>query len=664
MAAWSIQYFDGASWVTLAGAVDKIIQELNGHEEATFKIANNATNRNIVASDRKVRILFDSTNQFKGLLSAPQYDSQLINCLCYDECYVRMNAKDFTHEYTNVPASTILSDICAAAGVVAGSCSSGGVGAKDVLQYTGYPIAKDVVLRPFPTGAGLSLLSLRFKRAICWDAATFLAKAINADFWTDEDAYGNPRFNIGTRGTSKGSVTPISWPNRGIDRSKNRDKVIIRGVDSNGKEIEGTAGTGTNIAVFTEKKASDTATLNSIASQKLAELNKDSSGVKLPVVISVAYNLFPGDMVSLNNSALNLVGDFRIWKITKTVSKADVEVDRPQDVTEREMQEAEQYEDLGIYNVTISQVPDAFVFGNAAPSENLIPNQSFEVDRDSDGMPDSWTVGTFSGSPIFGIFSNRSYKGAKCAYILLAAAGEGKLFSEYIPVVPGQKYFVGVRVKTEAGESGTLAYTPVHMEWFDRVYGTKTETDVADGVVTDSWQQKYAEVTVPAGKYWARVALRHYYTSMMRTLYFDDVILSEMRSAVPTAGIVAAKSAGAWSADVAVPAGYVWATITSVVVPNEDHETLFCYVGILVVDVAWLVEGFVRIREGSDYYPMSDGIPIFMSQASGIYPRAYALITIPKNMKGTTLYLEFKTLVADTFNGRIALWGHSPHSHR
>ena len=329
MTAWSIQYWDGSTWITLAGAVDKIIQELNGHEEATFKIANNETNRNIVAADRKVKILFDTTLQFKGLLSAPQYGLATINCLCYNECYVKMNSKDFTNTYNAVAANTILADICTAAGVIAGSC---------------------------PTTA----VSVRFRRAICWDAATFLAKAVNKDFWTDEDASGNPRFNIGDRGSSKGSVTPISWPDRGIDRSKKRDKVIIRGVDSDGNEIEGSAGTGTNIAVFTEKKASDVATLNNIAAQKLAELNKDSSGVKLPVVISVAYNLFPGDTVTLNNPTLNLVGDFRIWKITKYVTKADVEVDRPQNVTEKDIQATEALEDLGIYQVASEQIPDKY----------------------------------------------------------------------------------------------------------------------------------------------------------------------------------------------------------------------------------------------------------------------------------------------------------------
>jgi hypothetical protein len=717
MAAWTIQYWDGSSWVTLAGAVDKIIQELNGHEEATFVIANNETNRNIVASDRKVKILYDSTVQFKGLLTAPQYGLPTIKCICYNECYVKMNAKDFTHEYTNVPASTILSDICAAAGVVAGSCPSGGIGAKDVLQYEGYPIAKDIVLRPLPAGAGISV---RFKRAICWDAATFLARAVNADFWTDEDAYGNPRFNIGTRGSAKGSVTPISWPDRGVDRSKKRDKVVIRGVDADGNEIEGSAGTGTNVAVFTEKKASDTATLNNLAAQKLAELNKESSGVKLPINIFTAYNLFPGDTVTLNNSALNLVGDFRIWKVTKTIATADVEVDRPQNVTEKDIQQMEALEDFGIYPIsaaqfviaagaffpstpsagqvffrtdlgklfrydgtnwvlvvqagsgssfpatafsgelfyktdenvmyryngtawvsvhqisihgatfpsspklgdffynttdnylyrwngsvwqkvmhqssgssfptspemgdtfyhtgyeqtfyytgtewiplaTVSRSGSSFPANKAvgdvffrtdelkfyrwngtswilvspeiisAPPENLVSNQSFEIDRDGDNIPDYWLKG---GNQTTERITTDSFKGGACVR-LFCNTGAGNLAEciqeVFIPIKPSTKYYAAAALKLVSGTN----YGIVRVHWYTR---TKAEsstpyTDAYYGTITSSWAPYGGVVTSPSDAEFAKVASFIYEPAANTEIRLDDFVFSEMRAAVPT----------------------------------------------------------------------------------------------------------------------------------
>ena len=850
MAAWSIQYWDGSTWITLAGAVDKIIQELNGHEEATFKIANNETNRNIVASDRKVKILYDSTVQFKGLLTAPQYGLPTIKCICYNECYVKMNAKDFTHEYSNVPASTILSDICAAAGVVAGSCPSGGTSysAKDVLQYTGYPIAKDVVLRPFPTGVGISV---RFKRAMCWDAAVFLARAVNADFWTDEDAYGNPRFNIGTRGSSKGSVTPISWPDRGIDRSKKRDKVVIRGVDSDGNEIEGSAGTGANVAVFTEKKASDVATLNNLAARTLAELNKESSGVKLPVVVSTAYNLFPGDTVTLNNPSLNLVGDFRIWKVTKYVTKADVEVDRPQNVTERDIQQMEALEDFGIYPISAAQfviaagtsfpttpsagqvffrtdlgklfrydgtnwvlvvqagsgssfpatafsgelfyktdenvmyryngtawvsvhqisthgttfpsspklgdffynttdnylyrwngsvwqkvmhqnsgsgfptspemgdtfyhtgyeqtfyytgtewiplatvsrsgtsfptnktVGDVFfrtdelkfyrwngtnwIFVSpdiiSAPPENLVPNQAFEVDRDGDNIPDNWSgwvLESGSGSrtkvadPAKGGFSLKITADTITSVVWAT--------SDMILVSGNKKYYGSVLAKCQYASNDDVVVLAV---WWDVNKSWISNSTIYGGSGTTAFSEYKGEVTSPANARYCQIYLGvHTPATAPAWVEYDDVVFSEMRAAVPTAGVVAAASTIA-GLSTAVPAN-TWTDICSITVPNEDHETLFIAGTVQRATIGVYCYGNVRIRDGTTYYPMSDGLHVSApAQSASNYAQAdFYGITIPKNMKGKTIYLQLNTDITDNWYGWLRIWGHSQHTHR
>ncbi|MBW2638192.1 MAG: hypothetical protein JRC86_11885, partial [Deltaproteobacteria bacterium] len=199
-------------------------------------------------------------------------------------------------------------------------------------------------------------VSVRFDYTICLDAAKFLADALNTDWWTDYDESGNPRFNIGARGSDKGTLTYISISRRGIDRAKKRDKVIIRGVDNDGNVIYGVAGTGDNVAVFTEKKASDVDTLNSLAAKKLAELNKESSGVSVRVKITDGYNLYPGDTVSVTNDTLNLSGSYRIWKITKKLAECEVEIDKSEAILEKYIEETKRYEDLGIYPVSASQL--------------------------------------------------------------------------------------------------------------------------------------------------------------------------------------------------------------------------------------------------------------------------------------------------------------------
>jgi len=329
---WKIELWVDSppGWVEKTDAtIVSMPAELNGHEEAVFTIPNTSANRSFVDADVRIRISWDTTVIWRGMLYAPLFGNDLITCICYNECFEEMKQKDYTATHTSIAANTILAAICTAAGVVAGSCPS-------------------------------TLVSVRFRRTKCFDAAVFLAEAVNGDYWGDYDGSENPRFNISARGSAKGSITPIAWPERGKDRAKKRDKVIIVGVDADGNEIEGSAGTGTDIEVFREKKASDVATLNNIAAQKLAELNTESSGVTLPVLITAAYNLYPGDTITLNKPTLELVGDFRIWTITKYLTKADVEVERPEAIGTKYLDETKQYEEQGIYILSTEQIPDRY----------------------------------------------------------------------------------------------------------------------------------------------------------------------------------------------------------------------------------------------------------------------------------------------------------------
>ncbi|RLE67006.1 MAG: hypothetical protein DRJ38_00100 [Thermoprotei archaeon] len=360
MPGWKIEYYDDASWQPLAGIIEHIVEELNGHKEAVFRLPNTSANRSLVVSDRRVRISFNGTVLFQGILSAVKYSQDYLQCKAYDECIVRMQSKVFTGTYDSTPANTILQAICDEAGVTAGSC---------------------------PTTS----VSVRFDYTICFDAATFLADVLNSDWWTDYDEYGNPRFNIGARGSDKGTLSYISISRRGIDRSKKRTKVIIRGVDKDGNTIYGVAGSGDSVAVFTEKKASDVATLNSLAAKKLAELNKESSGVSVTVKITDGYDLYPGDTVTISNEHLNLSGSYRIWKITKKLAVCAVEVDRAEAVLEKYIKETRQYEDLGIYPVASSQLdnppgPPSAPTGLTATSEpgaiRLQWNANTEADLD------------------------------------------------------------------------------------------------------------------------------------------------------------------------------------------------------------------------------------------------------------------------------------------
>ncbi|MHA1290791.1 MAG: hypothetical protein ACTSPB_25690, partial [Candidatus Thorarchaeota archaeon] len=432
---WKIQYYDGAAWQLKSDAVvEQIAQELDGHEEAIFYLPNTASNRAFVSTNQRIRILFGSQVLFNGKLYGTEYRNDILRCFVYIECYETMKARTHSGTYNNVSAQTILQNICNDAGVVAGECPD-------------------------------SPVSVRFHYATCFDAATFLAKTLNRDFWADYDASGNPRFNIGVRATNKDTTkltvqlkdesgnplsdktihfyysldgstwlfigtattdylgiatlyhaaiqdvsykavfkgddtydtssdtetytknvtrtfTPLQWPSRMIDRAKKRDKVIVIGVDENGNEVIGSAGTGANVAVIRERKAIDQDTAQALASKYYEELSKESSGAQLPASITDAYDLFPGDTVTLENSLLGYSGVYRILKTKKRLDRNTIELDRASAILEQLIERTERFEDLGIYPISRQQMPATMPSGTSFPSYPRAGDLFYRTDED------------------------------------------------------------------------------------------------------------------------------------------------------------------------------------------------------------------------------------------------------------------------------------------
>jgi len=327
VAKWRFEWYDetAAEWRSFSGRLEQIDDTLNGPEEASFYIANTEENRAIIAEDRPARISFDGNIIFTGVLSGAVYSSTRIRCIVYNSCYEVMKRRKISGTYLETPADEILGDICAAAGVTAGDCPD-------------------------------TAVSVRFDDAYCFDAAMFLREVLNSDYWAVDDV-----FFIADKGSEK-SVSHFRVQSRGVDRSKRRDKVIVKGVDSDGNAIEGSAGAGVNVAVYREKKATDVATLTLLAEQKLAELNTDSTGAPLEVVISEAALLYSGDTLTLDVPEFSLSGTFRIKRVTKYTAKATVELDRLQgglDALVSSITDVyKKYEELGISAVpTVEKEP-------------------------------------------------------------------------------------------------------------------------------------------------------------------------------------------------------------------------------------------------------------------------------------------------------------------
>ena len=59
MASWTIEYYS-SGWVQKTdAALGEIVEELSGHEEATFFLPNTSSNRTWVETDQIVRTKFD-----------------------------------------------------------------------------------------------------------------------------------------------------------------------------------------------------------------------------------------------------------------------------------------------------------------------------------------------------------------------------------------------------------------------------------------------------------------------------------------------------------------------------------------------------------------------------------------------------------------------------
>jgi len=273
--------------------LEKIVDELDGIRYAYIRLGNTADNRELVYSDRSVEIKYDGSSVFEGTLTGARYYTDNLRAVVYDSVYYSMDGKIHTGSYSEVEADTILAAICADAGVSAGECPS-------------------------------TKLSMKFKGTDCWIAANFLAFALNEDFWTSDSS-----FNIGKRGTYKGEVTPASVSRREIDRSKRYNKVIYKGYDESGNEIEASASIedGDRACVFFERRATDLSTLLNLAQKRLVELS--SSTVSNKIVLSLDDGIFlnPGDEIAVYDERMELSSTYQIYRIEKRMDKVEVELD-------------------------------------------------------------------------------------------------------------------------------------------------------------------------------------------------------------------------------------------------------------------------------------------------------------------------------------------------
>lgn len=350
----------------IEGSLEELNESLNDHEDLTLFIANNVLGQSMISSNQEVTVKYNGVTIFRGTITGGAYGPEYLKPIGYNLNYHKMQNKPITGTYEDVAASTIFADICAAAGVVAGTCPS-------------------------------TTRSVRFANAYCINAAKFLAMSLNTDIYTNPT---DGKLYIGNRGVSGSVIIPIDKVSKhNVDRAYQKKHVIGEGIREDGETFtvdvysdDWTPGTD-NIHILRSRQAMNEETLIDLCYNELEKLEKESAGTVVRVTIDDGYDLYPGDTITINDAEVQLVwnlnGDYRIWKTTKTPGHVDLTIDRPENLLDKYLVDLTTLEEQGIFLIGDTST----LFGDLV-GENLCPNGAFELDSNGDGVPDYWeTVG-------------------------------------------------------------------------------------------------------------------------------------------------------------------------------------------------------------------------------------------------------------------------------
>jgi len=487
-------------------------ENLNGTEICKIFLPNTSGNRTIVNSDCPATLRWTtggSTLLFSGTCTGANHAADVLETSIIPSVYYKMAFKGITENYVATAASTILTAIGLAAGVV--------------VSWTA------------PTDP---VISVRFARASCFDAGKFLADIANTDYYYVE---ATNTFVVGLRGSYKGALTIIQ--DIETSRMKNRvgkvNIVYVRGQNAAGAYLEGfyNDGLGTKIRSFTEKKAADVTTLNLLALKYYNEMNVEDGPSQLEVSLNDSGVISLGDTVALTVPALGLTGTTeRITRIVRRLDQVFISINAPNKTLEDRVIDLTKYEEFGIYITSaipkgsqgwnsdivfsvdvIDPVYTVNVNGATPPADgninfadgdtlviDLTPQQTITVSVGTSYVYWLWPVATLTYSQLYsdcvgnvkGLLAKITCDGVN-SLTIETFQGKGTTLGE------GQLY--GTTLAAPAG--------------FDASDITTTSAIAADGTVSITFDVKIARVT-GATQYALRVRIDG--TTNWTTLFMDD----------------------------------------------------------------------------------------------------------------------------------------------
>ena len=170
-----------------------------------------------------------------------------------------------------------------------------------------------------------------------------------------------------------------------------------------------------------------------------------------------------------------------------------------------------------------------YLYGQISLSSVVgIPNGSFEVDSDSDGTPDNWTAGVYSGGTKAIETTIRSHgdQGMKFIHPGGAGNGGGWIRTDYITI--GTLYRTALVFSYYCSAAGMKVV--VEAEWFDEAESSLGTTTLYTSTTNPtSWTTKIIDgITTYSGAYSVKFKFICGYTDtdVAGTVYLDDVRIS------------------------------------------------------------------------------------------------------------------------------------------
>lgn len=161
---------------------------------------------------------------------------------------------------------------------------------------------------------------------------------------------------------------------------------------------------------------------------------------------------------------------------------------------------------------------------------NLIINPSFETDSDSDGIPDSWTLSSDTGSTN-AIDTTDQQHGANSFKFISTGSGGGNLITDnFFEVSPSRDIEVLFEIKSSVADVRNL----IEVVFYDSAQASVSTTSVYDESTANptSWTNKGATITPPATARYAKLRLTgcHSSDATSGSTWYDNVIVRELPS--------------------------------------------------------------------------------------------------------------------------------------